>query len=128
MYPGAGPIDCMLNGGDSYLYVALETGSLVRMDPRTIEFQHLGRPSPSPRIPALIMGDDGMLYGTCGDDASVSVFRFDRDTREFDIIARLAKDEEKCFRPHDMARVDNRIFVGETDNPGRSGYLWEVEL
>lgn len=128
MYPGAGPIDCMLNGGDGYLYVALETGSLVRMDPRTIEFDHLGRPSPAPRIPALIIGDDSMLYGTCGDDANVSVFRFDRDIREFEIVAQLATDEERCFRPHDIARMGNRIFVGETDNPSRSGYLWEVEL
>ncbi len=128
MYPGAGPIDCMLNGGDGYLYVALETGSLVRMDPRTVEFKHLGRPSSAPRIPALIMGDDGMLYGTCGDDANVSVFRFNRDIREFETIAQLAADEERCFRPHDIARMGNRIFVGETDNPKRSGYLWEVEL
>lgn len=30
MYPGTGPIDCMLNGGDGYLYVALETGSVTR--------------------------------------------------------------------------------------------------
>ena len=52
IYPGAGPIDYMLNGGDGYLYVAPETDSLVRMDPRTIEFDHLGRPSPAPRIPA----------------------------------------------------------------------------
>jgi hypothetical protein len=98
------------------------------MNPQNIEFDHLGRPSPAPRIPALIMGDDGMLYGTCGDDANVSVFRFDRDKREFETIAQLATDEERCFRPHDIARMGNRIFVGETDNPGRSGYLWELEL
>ena len=128
MYPGAGPIDCMLNGGDGYLYVALETGSLVRMDPRTVEFEYLGRPSPAPRMPALIMGDDGMFYGTCGDDSNVSVFKFDRGTRGFEIIARLVVDDERCFRPHDIARMGDRIFVGETDNPKRSGYLWEVEL
>ena len=128
MYAGAGPIDCMLNGGDGWLYVALETGSLVRLDPRTVSFEYLGRPSPAPRMPALVLGEDGLLYGTCGDDWNVSVFRYDRRTRGFDIIARVAAaDGETCFRPHDLALLGDSIFVGETDNPKRSGYLWEVQ-
>jgi len=126
MYPGAGPIDCMLNAGDGFLYVALETGSLVRMDPETIEFDYLGRPSVHPRMPALVIGDDGLFYGTCGDDWNVSIFTFDRKTRGFNIIAKVGCKDERCFRPHDIALIGEKIYVGETDNPQRTGYLWEV--
>jgi hypothetical protein len=126
MYPGAGPIDCMLNGGDGFLYVALETGSLVRMDPKTMAFEYLGRPSPHPRMPALIIGPDGLLYGTCGDNWNVSIFSFNRETRSFKIIAEIAAGDERCYRPHDICFMGKNIYVGETDNPQRTGYLWEI--
>ena len=128
MYPGAGPIDCMVNGSDGYLYVALETGSLVRIDPDTCDIDYLGRPSPYPRIPAVIIGQDGLLYGVCGDDWQVKVFTFDRKTHGFEIIGDIACDKERCFRPHDMAILGNKIYVGETDNPNRCGFLWECHL
>jgi len=128
MYAGAGPIDCMLNGGDGYLYVALETGSLVRLDPKTGDSEYLGRPSPHPRMPALVQGEDGLFYGTCGDDWNVSVFTFDRRTRGFTILGRVACGEDRCFRPHDIALMGKTIYVAETDNPVRSGYLWEMTL
>lgn len=126
MYPGAGPIDCMLNGKDGFLYVALETGSLIKMDPKSMKFEYLGRPSLFPRMPALIMDENGLFYGTCGDDWNVEVFTFDRETRGFKIIAKLMSDDVRCFRPHDIAVIDNKLYVGETDNPQRTGYLWEV--
>ena len=126
MYAGAGPVDCMLNGKDGFLYIGLETGSLVRMDPETIEFEYLGRPSVHPRMPAVVLAQDGLLYGTCGDDYNVSIFVFDRKTRGFEIIARVQTDDEKCFRPHDIAMIADRIYVGETDHPQRTGYLWEI--
>ena len=128
MYPGAGPIDCMLNGGDGYLYVALETGSLIRLDPGTVECEYLGRPSPHPRMPALVMGEDGLFYGTCGDRWNTHIFTFDRKTRGFEIICTLAKGDVRCFRPHDIAVMKDRIYVGETDNPKGLGALWEVML
>ncbi|MFH1614322.1 MAG: hypothetical protein ABIG61_04465, partial [Planctomycetota bacterium] len=81
-----------------------------------------------PRMPAIIMGEDGLFYGACGDDYNVSIFTFDRKTRGFNIIAKVANEEDKCFRPHDIAMMDNKIYVGETDNGIRTGYLWEVEL
>jgi hypothetical protein len=127
MYPGAGPIDCMLNGGDGYLYVALETGSLVRLDPKRVACEYLGRPSPHRRMPALIVGDDGLFYGTCGDDWNVYIYTYDRKTNSFRTLVRLEADGVCCYRPHDIAIMGNSIFVGETDNPKRSGYLWQVE-
>ena len=127
MYPGAGPIDCMLNGGDGYLYVALETGSLVRLDPKTVACEYLGRPSPYPRMPALILGTDGLFYGTCGDDWNVYIYTYDRRTNSFSVLRKLECEGVSCYRPHDIAIVGSSIFVGETDNPKRSGYLWEVQ-
>lgn len=127
MYAGAGPIDCMFNGGDGYLYVALETGSLARLDPKTGDSEYLGRPSPYPRMPALIMGDDGLFYGTCGDDWNVFIYSYDRQRNSFAVLQRLECDGTTCYRPHDIAFVGDSIFVGETDNPKRSGYLWEVQ-
>ena len=126
MYAGAGPVDCMINGHDGFLYIGLETGSLIKMDPNTIEFEYLGRPAIPPRMPALILADDGLIYGTCGDDYHVSIFVFDRKTRGFNIIAQVQTEDEKCFRPHDIALIGSTIYVGETDHPQRTGYLWEI--
>ncbi len=128
MYPGAGPIDCMVNGGDGFLYVALETGSLVRLNPKDATFEYLGRPSPHPRMPGLVLGPDGLFYGTCGDDGHVKVFAFNRATRGFTILAELASGSVSCFRPHDIAILDGALYVGETDNPTRPGYLWKIDL
>ena len=126
MYPGAGPVDCMLNGHDGFLYIGLETGSLVRMGPRTVEFEYLGRPSPHPRMPAVVLAEDGLLYGTCGDDYNVSIFVFDRKNNGFKTIAKIEAEDEQCFRPHDIAMIGDKVYVGETDHPQRTGYLWEI--
>ena len=78
-------------------------------------------------MPALVLADDGLLYGTCGDDGDVRVFTYDRSAGSFDVIANVAAGDERCFRPHDIAVVGRRIFVGETDNPRRPGFLWEID-
>ena len=72
------------------------------------------------------LAEDGLFYGTCGDDWDVHVFTYDRRMRAFSIVASVARGEERCFRPHDIAVMADRIFVGETDNPHRPGYLWEI--
>lgn len=40
---------------------------------------------------------------------------------------KLEVDAVRCYRPHGIAILGNSIFVGETDNPKRSGYLWQVK-
>ncbi len=129
MYTGAGPIDCMINGGDGYIYISTALAELYRLDPRKREVTFLGKPYAGNRLPALVVGKDGLIYGAGGDSGTCQLFTYDREARRFDILGSIvAEDGIGCYRTHDMALVDNVAYIGETDNPRRSGYLWKVEF
>jgi hypothetical protein len=129
MYEGAGPVDCLINGGDGFLYVASGLGELYRLEPTSAELRYLGRPLPYRRLPAVRMGADGMLYGVGGDDNGTTIFRYDREQERFELLGQVrAPDGTTCFRPHDLALVGGVAYVAETDTPDRSGYLWECRL
>lgn len=129
MYKDAGPIDCMINGGDGFMYVATDLGSLYRLDPKTAECTFLGKPFPSTRLPGLIMDSDGLFYMSGGDDYNSQIACYDRKTGRFDVLGTIVDSQgEKCYRTHDIAKIGNNIYVGETDNPDRTDYLWECEL
>ncbi len=54
---------------------------------------------------------------------------FDPDSSTYTyVLFDVATREARCFRPHDIALRDGVCYVGETDNPERTGYLWEVPL
>lgn len=128
MFPGMGPIDTMLNGGDGYVYIGMTTGLLVRIVPGTGEVEYLGKPTPEMRIVAMAVGPDGRLYGTSGHLGKVYLFAYDRRKRTFDVFGQLRDSETgtSLFIAHDMCFTDDgRIFVGETDTMDRAGYLWE---
>lgn len=129
MYRNAGPIDGMINGKDAYLYVATDLGSLYRLNPKTAEVSFLGKPFSSQRLPGLALGNDGLIYMSGGDDDNCKIASYDRKAGRFDILGSITGDEgTKCFRTHDIEIVGNSIFVGETDNPKRTDYLWECVL
>lgn len=130
MYPGAGPVDAMINGEDGFIYLGTTSGVLARLDPEQVTFEYLGKPYPGRRMPALRLGEDGRIYGCGGDDGRTYIFAYDRGTRSFEVLCRIRADDGiGCFRTHDMAMIGtNRFFVGETDNPTRAGYLWECTL
>ena len=129
MYRGAGPVDGMINGGDGFMYVGSAMGELYRLDPRTHEIVYLGRPMPANRLPALQVGADGLIYGVGGDANATTLFRYDRGRGSFELLGKvLAPDGTACYRPHDLVVVGNTAYVGETDNPKRSGYLWECRF
>jgi hypothetical protein len=130
MYHGAGPIDSMLNGGDGFLYLGSEKCEVYRLNPRTAEVAYLGKPLPATRLPGLCLSDDGLLYGVGGNDNNVSVFTYDRKSRVFNVLGTLRdpRDGDPCFRPHDIIKVGDSLFLGETDNPRRSDCLWECKL
>ncbi len=130
MYPGAGPIDSFLNGGDGYLYLGSEKCELYRVDPRNGEVEYIAKPFVSNRLPGLAVGDDRLIYGVGGNDNNVRVFSYDRAANVVRVLGRVvdSRDGEKCFRPHDLIKVGDSLFIGETDNPRRSDCLWECRL
>jgi len=131
MYPAAGPIDCMVNGGDGYLYVGTCGGSLCRIDPRTAEVTFLGKPSPSRRLPGLLVWKDSLLLGCSGDEEGGNLFAYDRETNAFHQLGPIVDSETglKLYRVHDLRLMrEDLAYVAETDVPKRSGYLWECEL
>jgi len=130
MYPGAGPVDSMLNGKDGYIYIGTVQGSLVRLEPRRLQVDYLGKPSVEDRLPAMEIGKDGLIYGVCGSDWKTCLFTYDRRKNSFRNLGPVydSKRKTSCFRPHDIALTDDgTLYCAETDNPKRSGYLWECK-
>jgi hypothetical protein len=126
LYRGAGPVDCLINGGDGYLYVTTGLGELYRLDPKSYSLDYLGRPLPYLRAPAVRVGADGFLYGVGGDNGMTFLFRCDRGSGRLEVLGHVAaEDGTACYRPHDMVLAGDTAYVAETDSPGRSGYLWE---
>ncbi|MFW6158965.1 MAG: hypothetical protein ACOC8E_06365 [Planctomycetota bacterium] len=126
LYGGAGPVDCLINGGDGFMYVTTGLGELYRLDPASCELDYIGRPLPWLRAPAIRVGRDGYLYGVGGDNGMTFLWRCDRTSESFEVLGRVAaEDGTACFRPHDMVLAGGTAYVAETDSPGRSGYLWE---
>ena len=129
MYYLAGPIDSMLNGHDGYLYVGHESGELYRLDWRTARLEYLCKPLAGQRLPGLAAGPDGQIVGVGGSDEDTRGFLYDRKTGHCEPLGPI-RDEQAaaCFRTHDCCLVGDALFVGETDNPRRSCYLWECRL
>ncbi len=128
MYRGAGPIDTMLNGGDGFLYIGTALGELYRLDHRGPKLEFLGKPHSELRMQGLCVGPDGALYGA-GGRRDTFFFRYDRKTRRFDVLSDLiAPDGKRCTYPHDICFHGGKFYIAETDNPTRSGYLWEITL
>ena len=130
MYYLAGPIDSMLNGGDGYLYVGHESGELYRLDWRSGKLEYLCKPLAGQRLPGLSAGEDGLIFGVGGTDRSSAGFVYDRKSRRCEALGDI-RDEHAgaaCFRTHDCCLVGEDLFVGETDNPQRSCYLWQCRI
>ncbi|MGH7144699.1 MAG: hypothetical protein ACREJ2_11315 [Planctomycetota bacterium] len=145
MYKNAGPVDMMLNAGDGSLYITSEIAELYRLNPKTAEVAYLGRPFASNRMPGLTVGPKGLLFGAGGIDDDTQLCSFDRETGRFENLGHIKATEggnagskkgadsrvpagTTCFRTHDLIAVGNTLYCGETDNPKRGDFLWEIEL
>jgi len=131
MYFGAGPIDCMINGGDGYIYIGTCGGSLCRLDPKTAEVRYLGKPAPTTRLPGLVVWKDALLLGCAGDKEGGAVFAYDRESGAFRHLGKIIDSETglKLYRVHDLRLTDEKTaYIAETDVPNRSGYLWECKI
>jgi hypothetical protein len=123
MYDRAGPIDGMVNGGDDRLYVGHESGELYALE-------YLCKPLPGARLPGIAVGPEGLLLGVGGSDRGTCGFAYDRKSRRVENLGPIAETdgEASCFRTHDCCLIGESLYVGETDNPERSCYLWECRL
>jgi len=127
MYCGAGPVDCMINGNDGFIYVSSAFGELYRLDPETGATIYLGRPVPQKRLPGLCIGPDGKIYLAGGDRDVTFLASYDRASGAFNFIGNIeAKDGTKCYRPHALVYYDGAFYITETDVPDRSGFIWKI--
>lgn len=126
-----GRIDCIINGGDGFLYVGTDAGALVRLDPRTADVELLAKPAPTKRLQGLVAGADELLYGVCGDQNQTRLFSYDRKADRVVDLGPVYDQEinEYAARCHHICMTDDRtIYVGENDNFTRSSYLWECQV
>lgn len=132
MYRGAGPCDCMINGGDGFIYIGTTGGTLCRLDPKTAEVKYLGRPHPSTRLPGLKLLDDRRIVCAGGDREGGFIAIYDRKTNGWEHLGELidVKTGTKLYRVHDLTlSLDKKTaYIAETDVPARSGYLWECKI
>jgi hypothetical protein len=129
MYPGAGPVDSILNGGDGYIYIGSPLGELFRLDPTCGDVKYLGKPFSGTRLPGMALGQDGWLY-LCGAREYGSLLgRYSREEERFEFLGKVEhQDGTFLDYAHELTVIDNVVFIGETDNRWRSGYLWECEV
>lgn len=129
MYRGAGPVDSIIQGDDGCLYAGSALAELYRIDPVAKTIQFLGKPFPGRRLPGLAFGADGLLYMCGGSDKQAMLARYDLKTGKLETLGTVAaKDGTSCFRCHELVVIDDTVYIGETDNPTRSGYLWACEV
>ena len=129
MYHGAGPVDSFINGGDGYLYVGSPLGDFFRLDPRNGELTFLGKPFPDTRLPGLAVGPDGWLYLSGGNTRASMLSRYNRKENRFEYLGSVEHPDGTFLHyAHEIVVVDDTVYIGETDNMTRSGYLWECKV
>lgn len=129
MYAGAGPIDACLLASDGHVYASSTLGEVIRLDPESKKIEYLGKPFAGIRLPGLCEAEDGCVYMCGGSDGVPRLARYHVNEGRFEMLGTVsAPDGTTCYRCHDLAVADGVAYVGETDNPHRSGYLWACEL
>ena len=124
-----------LDIGDGGMYLTTNIGMLYRVDKKTgaleeIAFLGAGRLEGIGYDPerAILFLAGGQMYLT-----HVFVVDVEKRTRitPFWPVAD-SETGERCIIVHDLAVVAQEgkylVYTGETDNPNRSGYLWESEI
>jgi hypothetical protein len=129
MYAGAGPVDSMINGGDGFLYTASALGEFYRLDPRAGKLEYLGKPFTGKRLPGMALGEDGWIYLCGGREHFSMLARYSLEENRFEMLGEVRHaDGTGLHYCHEIVVANGVVYVGETDNPGRSGYLWVCEL
>jgi len=124
--------DCSLNGGDGYIYGAAN-GTLRQLDPRTAEVSVLTdalRTDEGGRV-QFAMGCRGVLYGVFGNSGMTRVFSYNTRSGELHDYGPCVDPGRyaSCWIPHDACITrDGTLYIGSTDVPHRSAYLWEIQF
>ena len=133
LYPvnGQNPsIANMRDGGDGYMYIGGSNGALYRVNKKSGECTFLALASPGGRLEGLDFGKNGLLYLGGGSFYCTRVAVYDRETGKVTDLGPIfdPKRDETCIIVHALAVTDGgTIYIGETDNCERSGFLWECK-
>jgi hypothetical protein len=120
---GSVRIDAFARDKKGVIYGACwESGHLFSFDPSEQKLTVLGQPNPGPRLPALVFGTDGLLYGAAGGGEQYNtrtgfIFSYDPSTREIVEIGDIydPATDIKGQRMHAMAvGLDGVLYAGET--------------
>ena len=111
-------------------FIGHESGEIYSLDYQSGEVTYLCKPLRGHRIPGMDVRPDGMIVGVGGNDRDCMGFAVDPSTGKSEMLGELTDTQAdvSCFRTHDCCLVDDVLYVGETDTPERSCYLWKCEL
>lgn len=128
---GFAKLEGLFNLGTGCLYASGDNGSLYRIETESGEAKYLGTPikdRPS-RLTSLVMKDN-FAYGITGRNGDCRVLRFDPRDETFELGDKIVDEYgTPMWQCHDVSFApDGTFFAGENDHPGRSSYLWEIEL
>jgi hypothetical protein len=124
-----------LDIGDGGMYLTTSIGMLYRVDKQSgaiDEIAFLG----AGRLEGIAYDPErGLLFLGGGQMYQTHVFVVDVETRQRITPMWPVADEqtgERCIIVHDLAVTQRDgaylVYTGETDNPNRSGHLWESEI
>ena len=131
LYPvgGSAPsIANMLDGDDGFMYLGASNGALYRIDKQTGACEFIAMGSPGGRLEGLAFGPDGLLYMAGGGRYCTRAATYDRKSGKRTDLGPIYDPErdEACIIVHALCVTEEGIlYVGETDNYSRSGFLWE---
>jgi hypothetical protein len=131
LYPVGGKTPSIANmrdGGDGFMYVGGSNGALYRIEKQGGECELLGLASPGGRLEGMDFGPDGKLYLGGGSFYCTRLAVYDPKTGDLTDLGPIhdPQRDESCIIVHALCVTDEGIvYVGETDNCERSGFLWE---
>ncbi len=123
--------EAFFNFHDGFMYASGGNGSFYRINPETGEATYLYTPvedRPS-RLSSLVKAKDGVAYGVTGCAGKCNLLKVNYKDDTFEILDEIKDDDtgEPLWQCHDITITgDNVLYVGENDNPYRSGHLWEI--
>lgn len=121
----------LIDGHDGFMYVGGSNGALYRVDKETGDCDFLAMASPGGRLEGIAIGPDGKLYLGGGTFYCTRLSVYDRATGKLTDLGPIHDPvrDETCIIVHALCMTeDGTIYIGETDNCERSGFLWECKV